>query len=187
MEVYTARLASFKDQRVKFASAKRYVKVSWPHPKTFAATPEMLAEAGFYFAPTFEDRDNAVCFLCEKELSGWEEKDDPFTVHWEKCGDKCAWAVVRCGLGEDIDRKGNFTFSDPARQPASKVMEKARLSTFNANGWWPHDQTKGHGASSGKMAKAGFVYTPQQAGDDTATCFYCHVSLSGWDEDDDPL
>lgn len=37
------------------------------------------------------------------------------------------------------------------------------------------------------MAKAGFVYTPQERGDDTATCFYCDLALSGWDEDDDPL
>ena len=36
------------------------------------------------------------------------------------------------------------------------------------------------------MAKAGFVYTPQIPGDDTATCFYCNLSLSGWDADDDP-
>ncbi|THG96500.1 hypothetical protein EW026_g5340 [Hermanssonia centrifuga] len=37
------------------------------------------------------------------------------------------------------------------------------------------------------MAKAGFVYTPQATGDDTASCFYCGVALSGWDEDDDPM
>ena len=37
------------------------------------------------------------------------------------------------------------------------------------------------------MAKAGFVYTPQSAGDDTATCFYCELALSGWEEGDDPL
>ncbi len=37
------------------------------------------------------------------------------------------------------------------------------------------------------MAKARFVYTPQQSGDDTATSFYCDLALSGWDEDDDPL
>ena len=36
------------------------------------------------------------------------------------------------------------------------------------------------------MAAAGFVYTPQTEGDDTATCFYCDLTLSGWDEDDDP-
>ena len=37
------------------------------------------------------------------------------------------------------------------------------------------------------MAKAGFTFTPQTLGDDTGTCLYCRVSLSGWDEDDDPL
>ena len=37
-----------------------------------------------------------------------------------------------------------------------------------------------------KMAKAGFVYTPQVEHDDTATCFYCNLALSGWDVDDDP-
>lgn len=37
------------------------------------------------------------------------------------------------------------------------------------------------------MSHAGFVYTPQTKGDDTATCLYCKVSLSGWDDDDDPM
>lgn len=37
------------------------------------------------------------------------------------------------------------------------------------------------------MAQAGFVYTPTVAGDDTASCLYCKISLSGWDEDDDPM
>ena len=38
-----------------------------------------------------------------------------------------------------------------------------------------------------QMARAGFVYAPQQSGDDLATCLYCNISLSGWDEEDDPL
>lgn len=37
------------------------------------------------------------------------------------------------------------------------------------------------------MAEAGFVYTPQEYGDDTATCVYCDTSLSGWEPEDDPL
>lgn len=37
------------------------------------------------------------------------------------------------------------------------------------------------------MAKGGFAYTPQAPGDDTASCFYCDITLSGWVEDDDPL
>ena len=82
-------------------------------------------------------------------------------------------------------------------------MKKARLATFKVNDSWPHDRVKGHGAHSTKvchisnyllvpdllflqMAKAGFVFTPQTPGDDTGTCLYCGVSLSGWDEDDNP-
>jgi hypothetical protein len=82
-------------------------------------------------------------------------------------------------------------------------MEKARLATFRLNESWPHDRVKRHGAHSTKvcpargflgllssfleMAKAGFAFTPQTPGDDTGTCLYCRISLSGWDEDDDPL
>lgn len=36
------------------------------------------------------------------------------------------------------------------------------------------------------MAQAGFVYTPQDAGDDTVTCLYCNLSLGGWEAEDDP-
>jgi Inhibitor of Apoptosis domain len=38
-----------------------------------------------------------------------------------------------------------------------------------------------------QMALAGFVHTPQSPADDTATCLYCNISLSGWEEDDEPL
>jgi len=35
------------------------------------------------------------------------------------------------------------------------------------------------------MAKAGFVYTPAEVGDDEVTCLFCAVSLSGWQDGDD--
>lgn len=38
-----------------------------------------------------------------------------------------------------------------------------------------------------QMARAGFVFTPSQDDVDLATCLFCKVALSGWDEDDDPL
>lgn len=82
-------------------------------------------------------------------------------------------------------------------------MEEARLKTFGEN-WWPHDKDPNHGPNSKKvrytlflsfipapyirkMAQAGFVYTPQAAGDDTVTCLYCNVALGGWGKDDDPM
>ena len=113
MEALQARLESFsKPKRVKHTSSKRSVSVKWPHPDHFFATPNALAEAGFYFSPSWDDRDNVACFLCEKELSGWVDDDDPFVLHWDKCRDHCAWALVRCGMG-DGSRKGKYVCCSP--------------------------------------------------------------------------
>ncbi|KAJ7600901.1 inhibitor of apoptosis repeat-containing protein [Mycena floridula] len=179
MDIYTARLASFA------VKSKRGTKsAKWPHPASFIANPSSLAEAGFYFDPSPEDPDNVTCYLCGKQLSEWGEEDDPFEIHYRKCQDKCAWAVVRCGIADEFDSDG-FKFADKSRVPTSKAMEKARLETFKVR--WQHDKVRGHGANSKIMAKAGFVHTPQDEDDDLAICLYCHVSLSGWDADDDPL
>ncbi|OSX63298.1 hypothetical protein POSPLADRAFT_1045669 [Postia placenta MAD-698-R-SB12] len=189
MQTLQARLDSFKKSKRTKQSLSRSTSANslkWPHPSSYRATPQTLADAGFYYDPSLEDRDNVICFMCEKELSDWDADDDPFEIHWDKCRSTCPWAAARCGLALDVDERGNFHFTDPTRFPTSKTMEKARLETFTAQQIWPHDSVKGHGASSKKMAKAGFVFTPQFAGDDTATCLYCNLSLSGWDEDDDP-
>ncbi|KAF8887324.1 hypothetical protein BD779DRAFT_1672781 [Infundibulicybe gibba] len=189
MEILQNRLESFsKSRRLKNPSKpSTSTTVKWPHPKNFKATPASLAEAGFYYTPSFEDRDSVTCFMCNKELSDWDAEDDPFDIHWQKCGRVCCWASVRCGLREDMDEEGSFIFPDDARLPSSKAMEKARLETFTAGEGWIHDKTRNHSASSKKMARAGFVYTPQHPGDDLATCLYCNISLSGWDKDDDPM
>ena len=107
MEVFTARLESFtKPRRVKHSTTKRTLSLKWPHPSHFIATPDTLTEAGFFFNPSLDARDNVECFFCGKCLDGWDEQDDPIAIHWDKCKDRCAWAVVRCGIPEDIDRKG---------------------------------------------------------------------------------
>ncbi|KAG6909366.1 hypothetical protein DXG01_000805 [Tephrocybe rancida] len=192
MESLQSRIDSFsKPRRVKNPSkTSSSTSLKWTHPPhpRFIATPETLAEAGFYFNPSFEDRDNVACFMCDKQLADWEAEDDPFDIHWTKCGDKCCWAIVRCGLRGDINRHGGrFTFTDKSRVPTSKFMERARLDTYSAGDGWIHDEVKNHGANSRKMARAGFVFTPQHSGDDLATCLYCNVALSGWEAGDDPM
>lgn len=102
MEVYQSRIDSYKPKRIKPPSAKRATTIKWPHP----AKVDALAEAGFFWQPTAQDRDNVQCFLCGKTLAGWEEDDDPLELHWEKCKDKCGWAASRCGLAKDQDRSG---------------------------------------------------------------------------------
>ncbi|KAF7309496.1 hypothetical protein MIND_00320400 [Mycena indigotica] len=176
MDVLQNRLDSFAKQRRN--------KLRWPHPKTWKATPETLSEAGFFFDPSNEDPDNVTCFMCGKQVTEWADDDDPFDIHWRKCGQVCAWASLRCGLSHDMDSQNRFVFPDKSRLPTSKAMEKTRLQTFSG---WKHDKNKKHMATSKKMAHAGFVSTPTEPGDDTGTCFYCNVALGNWDEDDDPM
>ncbi|KAJ7230663.1 inhibitor of apoptosis repeat-containing protein [Mycena pura] len=177
MEVLQNRVASFSKH-------KRGKSLKWPHPKTWQATPDTLAEAGFYFDPSTDDPDNVTCFMCGKQVTEWAEDDDPFDIHWQKCAQMCAWASVRCGLRRDTDSRGRFVFPDKSRLPTSKAMEKARLQTFTG---WKHDKNKKHMATSKKMAHAGFIFTPVEAGDDTGTCLFCNIALGNWDEDDDPM
>ena len=47
----------------------------------------------------------------------------------------------------------SFIFSTSTRHPTSKAMEKARLETFTADKWWPHDSVRGHGANSKKVTR----------------------------------
>ncbi|KAI0746858.1 hypothetical protein C8Q80DRAFT_802071 [Daedaleopsis nitida] len=185
MEYLNSRLDSFgtsKFKRSKASSSKITSSSKWPHPKSFKATPNSLAEAGFYFDPDHESPDNVTCFMCNKSLGGWEPDDDPFAIHYEKCRNTCAWAVVRC-QGSDGDVI--YDASDSTRHPTSRAMEQARLDTFSKTRW-PHDHVKGHGANSKALAKAGFVCNPSEPDDDTVVCLYCKLSLSGWDAEDDP-
>lgn len=40
-----------------------------------------MAEAGFFWCGTIQANDAACCFLCRKELDGWEKCDDPWQEH----------------------------------------------------------------------------------------------------------
>ncbi|KPJ03689.1 Baculoviral IAP repeat-containing protein 5 [Papilio xuthus] len=53
-----------------------------------------MAEAGFYSVATgTDDLDAAKCFLCGKELDGWEADDDPWAEHKSHAG-KCAFVQL---------------------------------------------------------------------------------------------
>ncbi|KAJ3782300.1 hypothetical protein GGU10DRAFT_429552 [Lentinula aff. detonsa] len=179
MDIFKARLESLtRPKRRLKGGTKSQSNQKWPHPEYFLATPETLAEAGFYFDPSSEDKDNVTCYMCGKELSEWDERDDPFGIRCKKRGKRYAWANVRRGLGAEMDADGRFVFPDKNRLPTSKAMEKARLDTFL------------FGDASSKrrsMAKAGFVYSPHVSHNNTTICIYCGISLSDWDADDGPM
>ncbi|KAF9269304.1 BIR-domain-containing protein [Marasmius fiardii PR-910] len=187
LHILQNRLDSFTKPRRNKSVSKSTNNLKWPHPSHYKATPETLATAGFYFDPSPGDKDNVTCYMCNKQLSEWAKDDDPSEIHFEKCSKKCAWASVKCGLQEDQEGEQNFAFKDKNRLPTSKAMEKARLQTFTWENKWPHDKTNNHSVDSKNMARAGFIYQPtEEKDDDTVVCMYCGVSLSGWDENDDP-
>lgn len=107
MEAFQSRLDSYSG--VKPKRSKQSLR--WPHPKSYRATPLKLADAGFYYNPTPDDQDNVTCFMCSKSLAEWDEDDDPFDIHWNKCQDFCPWAVVRCSLNLDMDKDKQYAFS----------------------------------------------------------------------------
>ena len=112
MDVLQARVASFSrsSKRGKSLNKSTSGSLKWPHPARYKATPNTLAEAGFYFNPTSECPDNVTCFMCEKELADWDEDDDPFSIHWAKCSNSCSWAMVRCSLRSDMKEDGRYAF-----------------------------------------------------------------------------
>ncbi|KAI0021232.1 hypothetical protein F4780DRAFT_293780 [Xylariomycetidae sp. FL0641] len=174
---YEGRFASFRPaqpaaRRTSNAKGRASKAPAWPHKKLH---PEHFARAGFYFAPTSEHPDNTVCFLCLKNVDGWEENDNPFEQHL-RLSPHCGWAIVSAiaiGLSD-------YGLDDPT----SSEMSKARKATFA--GRWPHEGKKGWKCKTKQLVDAGWKYTPTMESDDMATCTYCDLALDGWEPTDNP-
>ncbi|KAF5019646.1 hypothetical protein F66182_8350 [Fusarium sp. NRRL 66182] len=173
---YESRLASFHKsakKRGSTASGRGTKALSWPH-KTI--TPDSLARAGLFFSPAPQNPDNAICFLCQKGLDGWEENDDPLVEHLKHSPD-CGWAIVAAIEAE----LGHYALENPDEP----YMKEARKATFA--GRWPHDSKKGWKCKTKQLVDAGWKYTPTEDSDDMATCTYCQLALDGWEPGDKPL
>ncbi|CAH3174183.1 unnamed protein product [Porites evermanni] len=74
------RLATFKD---------------WPFTEETGSscTAEKMAEAGFFHSPNDRDADIARCFVCFKELEGWEPEDNPMEEH-KSHSPKCEFLLL---------------------------------------------------------------------------------------------
>ncbi|KAJ2997712.1 hypothetical protein NUW58_g560 [Xylaria curta] len=174
---YDGRLDSFHAshpvRRGSTAKGKASKALSWPYKRL---DPETFARAGFYFAPTLEDPYNTVCFLCCKNMGGWEEYDNPFEEHL-RLSPRCGWAIMGCietGLGD-------YALDDPT----SSEMIAARKATFGDR--WPHDGKRGWKCKTKQLVDAGWKYTPTAESDDMATCTYCQLALDGWEPKDNPM
>ncbi|KAJ1668042.1 hypothetical protein IW140_000793 [Coemansia sp. RSA 1813] len=192
-------LCTFKQRKDTFLRRGRF---RWPYIKykSYLAQPDTLASAGFAFTPAKDAPDNVQCFVCGFELTGWEPTDDPFAEHYAHKPD-CAYAQVHCRVrvartgnkiewvGWAVDVAAELTTEERARE-TNRMSEiradvNSRLQTFAASKW-PHMGRVGWNVTPDKLARAGFYFTPEWAGDDTATCAFCGYALAEWEPDDDP-
>lgn len=55
---------------------------TWPYGDEAKCNKRKMAEAGFYKRKGVPDEDvSAQCFVCGKEMDGWEIDDDPWQEH----------------------------------------------------------------------------------------------------------
>ncbi len=101
----------------------------------------------------------------------------------------CNWALS-CRAGAIAQQH-----VDTAEDPMSEELIAARRGTFEKGASWPHESKRGWKCKVGKMIEAGWCYdpAPAEAADmgeeeeaDGVTCFYCNLSLDGWEPKDDP-
>ncbi|CAZ83128.1 unnamed protein product [Tuber melanosporum] len=177
MSIHEKRLSSFTRKRRASSAVgnKNAGNGKWPHEQP---SPQKLADAGFYFNPSDAHLDNVTCYLCDKDLDGWEEDDDPISEHFKHCSE-CGWAQVAYALASRDDHK---SLSDPR----GTIMTEARIMTFGKK-WWPHEEKRGWLPKIGTMAEAGWHYAPAKDSNDNASCAYCELTLDGWEMNDDPL
>ncbi|EMD01174.1 hypothetical protein BAUCODRAFT_135901 [Baudoinia panamericana UAMH 10762] len=149
--------------------------VEWPHNEPAV---EELARAGFFYRPAPDSPDNVQCFLCTVKLDGWEPTDSPLTEHLSH-SPSCAWALSLSVAFPTVDEE--------FRDPLSAELSAARKGTFEAGAGWVHEDKRGWRCKVGKMVEAGWCFDPSPDSEDGATCFYCNLSLDGWEPKDDPL
>jgi hypothetical protein len=154
-----------------------------------------LARSGFFFRPAPDSLDNVQCFHCSVKLDGWEPDDDPFKEHLAHSA-SCNWAnAISAGhSAQQVQQNGDDAALLQQQDPMGAELLAARRGTFEANETlWPHESKKGWKCKVGKMIEAGWCYDPAPATStedeeqDGVTCFYCNLSLDGWEPKDDPF
>ncbi|XP_039267140.1 baculoviral IAP repeat-containing protein 8-like [Styela clava] len=77
---------SYENRSTRLQSFKNW-------PGHIQATPEQLAEAGFFY---LDDRDRCKCYYCNGGLQNWDFEDDPWTEH-AKYFPRCEFLLQRKG------------------------------------------------------------------------------------------
>ncbi|KAK4543259.1 hypothetical protein LTR36_005809 [Oleoguttula mirabilis] len=189
MQTFASRLATFQHphqlskRRASSQGSKRKNgggnTVEWPHERPAA---EELARAGFFYHPVQDSTDNVQCFLCTVKLDGWESEDDPLREHLAH-STACAWA-----MSISVTRLDDGEHEEESRDPLSAELIAARRGTFESGEGWIHEGKRGWKCKVSKMVDAGWTFDPSpETEPDGVTCFYCNLSLDGWEPKDDPF
>jgi hypothetical protein len=142
-----------------------------------------MARAGFFYRPAHDSTDNVQCFSCGVKLDGWEETDVALAEHLAHAK-YCAWAIAMSVSPGETSGEGS-----EERDPLGEELYTARQGTFTVGDGWPHESKKGWKCKVNKLVEAGWCWDPSPDGDepDGVTCFYCNLSLDGWEPKDDPF
>lgn len=105
--------------------------------------PPQLARAGFFYRPTGDSNDNCMCFICHRQLDGWEEGDDAIEEHI-KHSPECGWAV---NAVINKQTSGGVAVNE---DPMGERLAASRTATFAD--LWPYEDRKGWKC---KVAKVG--------------------------------
>ncbi|TGZ69049.1 hypothetical protein CRM22_003952 [Opisthorchis felineus] len=108
----------------------------WPFDKKCNCTADRMARSGF-FHPKNSSEDLAQCFVCFKELDGWEPDDDPEKEH-KSHAPNCPFLTskpyeemtAREGLHMDIIRYANYLHWHKEKSvETTELMMKEKLAT----------------------------------------------------------
>ncbi|KAJ2817143.1 hypothetical protein GGI24_005502, partial [Coemansia furcata] len=181
----TPNVDTFQQRKDTFLRRGRF---RWPYMKyaSYLAQPNTLASAGFSFSPAKDAPDNVQCFNCGFELTGWEPSDDPFAEHYAH-QPTCTYAQLHCQArrAQEGDKVEWIGWPPNSTQKLAEMRQdvKMRLATFEC---WPHKGREEWNVTAEKLSEAGFYYTPEWPGDDTATCEFCGYALAEWEPEDEP-
>lgn len=139
-----------------------------PWPRAFP-NPHHLALVGFYYTG-YEH--TVVCFLCEAEVSDWDDGKDPLIKHYNK-NPNCSFI-----LGEfSSDLEKLLSEEKVLHRSPHYASSSLRLHTFSN---WQHSNL----ITSYQLASAGFFYTGHGL---RVECFSCGLTLQDWKRGDLPL
>lgn len=138
----------------------------WPRA---SPSPHHLARAGFYYTG-YEH--TVICFLCEVEISDWDDGKDPLIKHYNK-NPNCSFIWGECSS----ELQKLLSQERVAHRSPHYASSSLRLHTFSN---WQYSNL----ITSYQLASAGFFYTGHGS---RVECFSCGLTHQDWKKGDLPL